>query len=125
MLTPARAFGQVGGPRSGAVAPRPVRCRTVEKVAPLHGEKPYEQLVADAFDGPVLRLSEKIRLLEEADMRHIRRGDALELMESVQAQIEAALAVEKPGRAAVFAKRFLFFAVAYGAAAAAACVILG
>jgi len=120
MLSPARAFAKVPVP----AATRPLRCRAVEKVAPRHGERPYEQLVADAFDGPVLRLSEKLKLLEEADLRHIRRGDALELMDSVQHQIEAALAVKPPSKAAVFAKRFLIFAAAYGAVAGAACLML-
>jgi hypothetical protein len=126
-LTPARAAAMMGaaGAMPAGRSARFVRCRMVEKVAPQHGEKPYEQLVADAFHGPVLRLSEKLKLLEEADARRIRRGDALELMASVQGQLEAALAVRQPSKTAIFLRRFIIFALAYGAVAVAACVMIG
>jgi hypothetical protein len=106
------------------IGQRLVRCRVVEKIAPRHGEKPYEQLVAESFDGPVLRLSRKLQLLEEADLRHIRRGDALALMESVQVQLERAHAVPRPSKAGLFLRRFALFAAAYAILAVVACVVL-
>ena len=115
-LTPARATISIGQ--------RLVRCRLVEKIAPRHGEKPYEQLVAESFDGPVLRLNRKLQLLEEADLRHIRRGDALELMESMQAQLEKAHCVRRPSTLQLFLRRFLLFAAAYAVLAVAACVVV-
>lgn len=96
----------------------------VEKTAPRHGEKPYEQLVAESFDGPVLRLSRKIRLLEEADLRHIRRGDALELMESLTDQLERAHSVPRASKTALFLRRFALFAAGYAILALAGCVIV-
>jgi hypothetical protein len=107
-----------------SIGQRLVRCRVVEKIAPRHGEKPYEQLVAESFDGPVLRLSRKLQLLEEADLRHIRRGDALALMESVQVQLERAHAVPRPSKAGLFLRRFALFAAAYAILAVVACVVL-
>ena len=107
-----------------SIGQRIVRCRMVEKIAPCHGEKPYEQLVAEAFDGPVLRLSRKLQLLEEADMRHIRRGDALELMESVQAQLERAHAIPRLSKASLFLRRFALFAAAYAVLAIIACIVV-
>lgn len=107
-----------------SVGPRFIHRRTVERVAPRHGEKRYEQLVAEAFDGPVLRLSEKLRLLEEADNRRIRRGDALELMSTIQQELEAAHDIPRAGRLRRFARRFCVFAAAYALLALAACVIV-
>ncbi|MEO6435770.1 MAG: hypothetical protein ABIP55_08415 [Tepidisphaeraceae bacterium] len=115
-ISPARAM-LVDGQRF-------IRCRSVEKIAPRFGEKSYEQLVAEAFDGPVLRLSTKLRLLEEADTRRIRRGDALELMDDVKGQIERAHAIQPPSKRRVFIRRFCLFAAAYGVMALTACLIL-
>jgi hypothetical protein len=113
-----------GGAATLSVGTRLVRCRQVEKIAPQHGEKPYEQLVAESFDGPVLRLSQKLKLLEEADSRHIRRGDAIALIETLQAQLELAFAVPRPSKTRVFVRRFCLFVAAYALVAMAACLLL-
>jgi hypothetical protein len=110
------------------VRPRLVRNRTVHTVQTssyrLQSEKPFEELVAEAFDGPVLRLSRRIKLLEIAEDRQIRRGDALDVIEDVQQDIEAALAIRPPSTTIVFAKRFAAFATAYGAVALAWCLLI-
>ena len=90
----------------------------------MHGEKPYAQLVEEAFEGPVLRLSRKLRLLEEATNRQIRRGDALDLITSTQRRLEKQHAVVPPRKAVVFARRFATFAAVYIAAAVAWCIVL-
>ena len=46
-------------------------------------------MVTEAFDGPVLRLSRRMDLLEKAAERRIRRGDALDLIEAVKREKEA------------------------------------
>lgn len=107
-----------------SVGPRFIRRRTVEKAAPQHGEKRYEQLVTEAFDGPVLRLSEKLKLLEEADARRIRRGDALELMATIKWELERAHDIPRTGRLRRFALRFCCFAAAYAVLALAAFVVI-
>lgn len=90
----------------------------------MHGEKPFEQLVTDAFDGPVLRLSQRMRLLEEAENRKIRRGDAIDLIELTRGQLEAKHAVKKPSIAKTIAVRFGAFAAVYAVAALAWCLLL-
>src|SRR5438128_1497815 len=116
------AFVQTSASRiaspSIVVRPRMIPSRVIEKVPPKHGEKPFEQLVADAFDGPVLRLSQRMRLLEEAGNRKIRRGDAIDLIESFKQQAEQKHSVRKPGRKTIFAKQFAAFATVYALAAA-------
>jgi hypothetical protein len=113
----------------GFVPPAPrtrlVRARVVEKAPPQHGEKPYAQLVAEAFDGPVLRLSQKMKLLEEADNRKIRRGDALDLIAAAQRELEAAHPVE-PRRSKwhKFFTRYAIFVACYVMFAVIWCVIL-
>ena len=46
--------------RSGLGGGRFVKCRQIEN-PPQHGEKPYVRLVEEAFDGPTLRLSKRLR----------------------------------------------------------------
>ena len=100
--------------RRRAAAPARSRALAViEKNPPQHGEKPYEQLVADAFDGPVLRLSQKMKLLEEADNRKIRRGDALDLIAATQrSSRRSTRSKQPPGRLEIFVKQYAIFAAA-------------
>jgi hypothetical protein len=119
---PASAFSPLAP--SLVVRPRLVPSRTIDRSVRLHGEKPFEQLVAEAFDGPVLRLSRRIKLLEVADDRHIRRGDALDLIESVQREIEEEHAIRPPSRPAVFLKHFAVFAASYAIAALVGCLLI-
>ena len=106
------------------VRPRLVPSRTVASSYRLQSEKPFEQLVAEAFDGPVLRLSRRIKLLEIADERHIRRGDALDVIEMVHREIDAAHAIRPPSKTVVFIKRFAAFAAAYALVALAWCLLI-
>jgi hypothetical protein len=119
---PASAFSPISA--SLVVRPRLVPSRTVDRSPRLHGEKPFEQLVIEAFDGPVLRLSRRIKLLETADDRRIRRGDALDVIESVQREVEEEYAIRPPGKIATFAKRFGAFAAAYVVIALAWCLLI-
>ncbi len=116
-------------PPVGFVPPAPrkrfVQARVVEKAPPQHGEKPYAQLVAEAFEGPVLRLSQKMKLLEEADNRKIRRGDAFDLIAARQRELEAAHAVKRPPSAwHQFFTRYAIFVACYVMFAVIWCVIL-
>jgi hypothetical protein len=101
-----------------------VRSRVIEKNPPQHGEKPYEQLVADAFEGPALRLSNKLKLLEEADTRKIRRGDAIDLITATQAALEGRHAVKRQRTVQTFVIRYAMFAACYVVVALIWCVIL-
>jgi hypothetical protein len=102
-----------------------VPARVIEKNPPQHGEKPFARLVADAFDGPVLRLSQKMKLLEEADNRKIRRGDALDLIAATQRELEAKHAVRKPtGRLEIFFKQYAVFVACYVAFALIWCGVM-
>lgn len=101
-----------------------VRSRSIEKELPKHGEKPFETLVADAFDGPVLRLTEKMSLLEEADRRHIRRGDALDLIAATRRDLEAKAGARPPGKLHTFFTRYFVFVACYVMFALIWCVIL-
>ena len=104
--------------------PRLVVSRTIDRSVRLHGEKPFEQLVTEAFDGPVLRLSKRIKLLEVAEDRHIRRGDALDLIESVQREIEEEHAIRPPSKLAVFVKHMAVFAASYAIVALMWCLLI-
>lgn len=101
-----------------------VPTRPIELTPPKHGEKPFEQLVRDSFDGPVLRLSQRMRLLEEAENRKIRRGDAIDLIAMTRQELEAKHAVKKPSKARSVAIRFGAFAAVYAAAALAWCLVV-
>ncbi|MEA2735362.1 MAG: hypothetical protein QOE14_1813 [Humisphaera sp.] len=107
-----------------AKRPRFVRSRQIEKAPPLHGEKPYAELVVKSFDGPVLRLSERMKLLEEADNRKIRRGDALDLIVATQQELEAKHAVKKPHTLEIFFKQYAVFVVCYVAFALIWCMVM-
>jgi hypothetical protein len=100
-----------------------VQARQIEK-PPQHGEKPFVQLVEDAFDGATLKWSQRMRLLEEANMRKIRRGDALDVIESTQRRREKQLKVPQPSRSWAFAMRYAAFVAGYIALAAAWCAVL-
>ena len=105
-------------PPSAPIPPAPrkrfVAARVIEKTPPQHGEKPYAQLVADAFDGPVLRLGQKMKLLEEADNRKIRRGDALDLIAATQRELEAKHKVRKRVHPLeIFFKQYAVFVACY------------
>ena len=103
--------------------PRPkfVRSRVIEKNPPKHGEKPYEQLVRDAFDGPRLRLSRRVQLLEEAGNRKIRRGDAIDLIDATRRELEARHAVKKSGGLEIFFRQYAAFVACYVAVALVWC----
>ena len=88
------------------------------------GQKPFEQLVAEAFDGPVLRLSRRIKLLETAEERHIRRGEALDAIDMVQRDIESQHSIRPARGTCVFVKRFAAFATAYAIVALVWCLIV-
>jgi hypothetical protein len=101
-------------PTPPAPRKRVVAARVIEKTPPQHGEKPYARLVADAFDGPVLRLSQRMKLLEEADNRKIRRGDALDLIAATQRELEAKHKVRKPVHPLeIFVKQYAVFVACY------------
>jgi hypothetical protein len=99
-----------------------VKARQIEK-PPLHGEKPYVTLVDDAFDGPTLRISQRLRLLEEADTRKIRRGDALDVIHATQRRREKQFAVKPKNPLGMFATRYVVFVAGYAALAAAWCIV--
>lgn len=101
-----------------------LRPRRIEKEPPRHGEKPYEQVVAEAFDGPVLSLSERLKLLEIADSRRIRRGDALDLIAATRRALEAKHAVSIPGRLEIFVRQYAAFAACYVSFALVSCVVM-
>jgi len=99
-----------------------VQSRQIEK-PPQHGEKPYVQLVDDAFDGPTLKLSKRLRLLEEADTRKIRRGDALDAINSAQRRRHKQFAIKPTPAGKLFVARYAAFAAGYIALAAAWCTV--
>jgi hypothetical protein len=102
-----------------------VKSRTIEKVPLEQGEKPYEQLVKDAFGGkPEIRMSHRLKLLEEADERKIRRGDAIDFIESVQRKNQSRLKVPARSPGKTFALHFAAFAAVYIVAAAAWCLVI-
>lgn len=104
---------------------RIVTARVIEK-PPQHGEKPYAQLVRDAFDGPVLRLSQRMKLLEEADNRKIRRGDALDLIAATQRELEVKYDIApRENKWRKFFTRYAAFVACYVLLALIWCVILG
>ncbi len=112
------AYGLVAGNRF-------VKSRPIEKVPPKHGEKPYEQLVEAAFNGrPEIKMSQRLKLLEEADDRKIRRGDAIDFIDAVQRKNQSRLKVPARSPAKTFALHFAAFATVYVIAAAAWCLII-
>jgi hypothetical protein len=109
------------------VRPRLVPSRTIGTIGQtlrLQGERPFEQVVAEAFDGPVLRLSQRIKVLEVAEQRHIRRGDALDVIETVQRELEQKHDLRPPCRTCVFLKRFGIFAAVYVVVAMTWCMLI-
>ena len=74
--------------------------------------------------GPALKLSSRLRLLEEADNRRIRRGDAIDLIESTQRQLEKRFAVAPRGAMQIFATRYAAFAAVYIVIALAWCAVV-
>ncbi len=104
------------------VQSRQVKSRQIEK-PPQHGEKPYAQLVDEAFDGPVLRLSTRLRLLEEATTRKIRRGDAIDLIGATQRRREELFAVKRRNPLGIFATQYAAFAAGYVVLAIAWCML--
>jgi hypothetical protein len=103
--------------------PRFIKSREIES-PPKFGEKPYKQLVEESFDGPVLRLSQKLRLLEEADNRHIRRGDAIDLITATRHRLEKKFSIPRPTKTSIFIKHFACFATAYLVFALACCAVV-
>jgi hypothetical protein len=122
---PSRKPVAASAPIPPAPRKRSLTARVIEKNPPQHGEKPFAQLVRDAFDGPVLRLSQRMKLLEEADNRKIRRGDALDLIAATQRELEAKHAVNKPaGRIEKFIKQYAVFVACYVAFALIWCGVM-
>jgi hypothetical protein len=101
----------------------PSRFRKIEE-PPQHGEKPFAQLVDEAFDGAALSLSNRLRLLEEANSRKIRRGDALDVIASIQRRREKALKVTPRNPLNLFATRYAAFVAAFVALASAWCAVI-
>jgi hypothetical protein len=99
------------------------RSRPIEQ-PPRFGEKPYVQLVHDAFDGANLTWSRRLKLLEEADARKIRRGDALDVIKSTQRRRDRQFKVTRPSRLRAFVTRYAIFAAAYIALAMVWCAVL-
>src|SRR3712207_5509132 len=93
-----------------------VKSREIEK-PPQHGEKPFVTLVDDAFDGATLKWSQRLRLLEEANTRKIRRGDALDVITATQRRRAKQHALPSPSHTRSFATRFAAFAAGYVALA--------
>jgi hypothetical protein len=111
----------------GGIVSRPtrfVRSRSIESEKLYHNQKPFAQMVAGAFDGPVLRLSERMKLLEEADNRHIRRGDAIDLIEFTRRELQAKHAVRPHGRLHTFMTRYAIFVACYVMFGLIWCVVL-
>jgi hypothetical protein len=100
-----------------------VKARPIE-APPQHGEKPYLDLIDDAFDGATLKWSRRMRLLEEADSRKIRRGDALDAIETAQRRRDKAFKVSRPSKMRAFVTRYAAFAAAYIALAMAWCAVM-
>jgi hypothetical protein len=115
----------VDAPKTIVSRPRFVKSRSIEKVRPHHGEKPFERLVDEAFDGPVMRLSQRLRLLEEAGNRRICKGDALDLIASKQRELEKKHAIRKPSPRRIFATHFAAFAASYVLLALGWCLVMG
>jgi hypothetical protein len=99
-----------------------VAARAIEQ-PPQHGEKPFVKLVDDAFDGATLKWSQRLRLLEEANTRKIRRGDALDVIGSTQRRREKQFKVTRPSKWRLFATHYAAFAAAYIALAMAWCAV--
>ena|SRR5688572_16323273 len=89
-----------------------------------HGEKPFVQLVEEAFDGPVLTLSKKLRLMEQATNRNIRRGIALDVIAATQHKLDRKFAVRRPTFKRRFTYHFAAFAALYVIIAIAWCVVI-
>ena len=122
---PASSFVSTAGPVGLVAGHRFVKSRILEKLPPKEGETPYEQLVEDAFAGkPEIKMSQRLKLLEEADGRKIRRGDAIDFVDAVQRKYQSRLKVppRRPGK--TFALHFAAFATVYIVAAAAWCLII-
>ena len=105
-------------PGSLVAGRRFVKARQIEK-PPQHGEKPFVTLVEDAFDGASLKWSQRLRLLEEANTRKIRRGDALDVIAAAQRRREKTLSIPRQSRVSAFVKRYAVFAAGYVALAMA------
>jgi hypothetical protein len=113
-----RPLGLVGGRRF-------VKSRPIQKAPPRDGEKPYEQFVEESFGGkPAITMSHRLKLLEEADDRRIRRGDAIDFIESIQRKNAVKHRVAPRSRRRTFALHFAAFATVYLVAAAAWCLVI-
>src|SRR4029079_18465979 len=111
---------------ASAVAPSPSfrRPRRAIEKPPQHGEKPFARLVEESFEGHTLRLSRRMRLLEEADTRKIRRGDALDLIDMVQRDLNTLHRVTPQSTPGKFARKYFAFAAGYLALAMAWCALM-
>jgi hypothetical protein len=109
-------------PASLVAGRRFVKSRPIEQ-PPRFGEKPYVTLVDDAFDGANLTWSRRLKLLEEADARKIRRGDAIDVIDSAQRRRDKQFKVTRPSKLRAFAARYAIFAAAYIALAMAWCAV--
>src|ERR1051325_7943771 len=89
-----------------------------------YGEKPCVKVVEGAFAGPVLRLSARLRLLEEADQRGIRRGDALDAINNIQRARQKQFKLMPRTATQIFARHFAGFAAAYIVLAIAWCGVM-
>ena len=123
-----RPAADAGGKAAAAGADQPLARRArrpIEKTPNRYGEKPFEQMVTEAFEGSVLRLSRRMDLLESAKKRHIRRGDALDVIAAVKREIEAKHGARPATPLAVFAGRYAAFVAVYAVVALAWCLVVG
>jgi hypothetical protein len=99
-----------------------VKSKQIE-APPRFGEKPYVNLVDEAFDGATLKWSRRLKLLEEADTRKIRRGDAYDVIEITQRRRDKQFKAARPSKLRAFAAHYAAFAAAYIALAMAWCAV--
>ena len=105
-------------------AERPRSRPPLDKEPLRHNEKPFERLVIESFDGPVLRLGARIKLLEIADSRKIRRGDAIDFIDATRRALVKKHAVSVPGRLELFFRQYAVFVACYVAFALVWCVVM-
>jgi hypothetical protein len=124
---PASSLDSADSPIGLVARPRFVKSRTlVGKNPRFHNEKPYEQLVEETLgERADLKITQRLKLLEDADDRKIRRGDAIDFIESVLRKNAKKHRVTPRSARRTFAIHFAAFAAVYLVAAAAWCLVMG
>ena len=88
------------------------------------GEKPFAQLVDDAFDKAHLKWSRRLKLMEEAQERKIGRGEAIAVIKAAERRRAKQFKLESPTGLRAFGMRYAMFAAGYLALAIAWCVVM-